>query len=98
MKVFVRETAARDLDDIYDWIFQNSPKSAAEMVRRIRARIERLGVPGLSHIGRPGLVGGTREVLEGPYIVVYSVDEQVEEVTVLAIVHGARDRRPDRAD
>ena len=55
MKVFVREAAARDLDAIFDWIFQDSPKAAAEIVRRIRGRIERLAIPGLSHIGRPGL-------------------------------------------
>jgi toxin ParE1/3/4 len=92
MKVFIREAAASDLDDIFDWIFQDSPRAAAQIARRIHARIERLAIPGLSHIGRPGLVEGTRELIEGPYIVVYEVDEMVEEITVLAIVHGARDR------
>jgi toxin ParE1/3/4 len=62
------------------------------LVRRIRTRINRLEIPGLSHIGRPGLVEGTRELLETPYIIVYMVDEPAEEITVLAIVHGARDR------
>ena len=94
MKVFIREAAARDLDAIFDWIFQDSPKAAAEIVRRIHAQIGRLAIPGLSHIGRPGLVEGTRELIEGPYLVVYEVDELAEEITVLAIVHGARDRRP----
>ena len=94
MKVFIREAAVRDLDHIFDWIFQDSLNAAAEIVRRIRGRIERLAIPGLSHIGRPGLVAGTRELIEGPYIVVYEVDELVEEITVLAIVHGARDRNP----
>ena len=94
MKVFVREAAARDLDDIFDWISRDSPKAAAEIVRRISGRIDRLAISGLSHIGRPGLVEGTRELIEGPYIVVYVVDELAEEITVLAIVHGARDRRP----
>ena len=94
MRVFIREAAVRDLDDIFDWIFQDRPKAAAEVVRRIRGRIERLAIPGLSHVGRPGLVEGTRELIEGPYIVVYEVDELAEEITVLAIVHGARDRSP----
>jgi toxin ParE1/3/4 len=94
MKVFIREAAVRDLDDIFDWIFQDSPQAAAEIVRRIHARIERLAIPGLSYIGRPGLVDGTRELIEGPYIVVYEVDELAEEITVLTIVHGARDRSP----
>jgi plasmid stabilization system protein ParE len=54
MKVFIREAAVRDLDAIFDWIFQDSPKAAAEIVRRIHARIERLAIPGLSHIWQAG--------------------------------------------
>jgi plasmid stabilization system protein ParE len=92
MRVVVREAAAGDLDDILDWISRDSPRAAAELVRRILARIDRLATPGLSHIGRPGLVQGTRELVEAPCIIVYSVDELAQEITVLAIVHGARDR------
>jgi plasmid stabilization system protein ParE len=64
MKVVVREAAARDLDDILDWISKDNPRAAADLVSRILARIDRLAVPGLSHIGRPGLVEGTREIVE----------------------------------
>jgi plasmid stabilization system protein ParE len=56
------------------------------------ARIDRLAIPGLSHIGRPGLMEGTRELMETPYVIVYMVDETADEIAVLAIVHGARDR------
>jgi plasmid stabilization system protein ParE len=35
VKVVVREAAARDLDDILDWISRDSPRAAAELVRRI---------------------------------------------------------------
>jgi toxin ParE1/3/4 len=38
------------------------------------------------------LVDGTRELVEAPYIIVYTVDEQGDEIAVLAIVHGATDR------
>jgi hypothetical protein len=40
MKVVIRETAAADLDGIFDWISQDSPRAAAELVRRIHARIK----------------------------------------------------------
>jgi toxin ParE1/3/4 len=93
MRVVVREAAARDLDDIFDWISKDSPRAATKLVRRILDRIDRLTIPGLTHIGRPGLVEGTRELVETPYIVVYAVDEEADEITVLAIVHGARDRK-----
>jgi toxin ParE1/3/4 len=92
MKVVVRDSAALDLEDIFVWISKDNPRAAAEMVERIRLRINRLAFPGLSHIGRPGLVEGTRELVEPPYIVVYVVDEAADEIAVLAVMHGARDR------
>jgi plasmid stabilization system protein ParE len=92
MKIVVREAAARDLDDILDWISRDSPRAAAELIRRILTRVDRLAIPGLSHIGRPGLVEGTRELVEAPYVIVYVVDEPADEIVVLAIVHGARHR------
>lgn len=44
MKVIVREAAAADLDEILDWISGDSPRAAAELVRRILARIDRLAI------------------------------------------------------
>ena len=44
-------------------------------------------------MGRPGLVEGTRELLEWPYIIVYKVFEDREEVVIVSIVHGAQDRK-----
>lgn len=93
MKVVVSEAAAGDIDSIYDWISRDNPRAAAELVRRIRARINRLAISGLQHVGRLGLIEGTRELVEPPYIIVYVVDEPSEEIIVLAIVHGARDRK-----
>jgi plasmid stabilization system protein ParE len=45
-------------------------------------------------MGRPGRAAGTREwVVHGlPYLIVYRVDETLDELTVLAIFHGAQDR------
>ena len=44
-------------------------------------------------MGRPGLVKGTRELLEWPYIIVYKVYEDRKEVVIVSIVHGAQDRK-----
>jgi addiction module RelE/StbE family toxin len=92
MKVTVRVTAEEDLDRLAAWIAQDSPRAARDMVSRIREQINLLEVDGLEHRGRSGLVAGTRELIEHPYIIVYSVDEDRREVTVLSIVHGARER------
>jgi plasmid stabilization system protein ParE len=46
----------------------------------------------LTHMGRPGLVDGTRELLEWPYIIVYKVDEIRQEIVVVSVAHGAQHR------
>ena len=62
------EPAARDeLDDIYAWVAKDSPRAAFEMIARIEEKVMRLAAPQLAHMGRPGLVEGTRELLEWPY-------------------------------
>jgi plasmid stabilization system protein ParE len=43
-------------------------------------------------IERPGLDAGTRELVEYPYIIVYEVHAEREEIVVLSVVHGAQDR------
>jgi plasmid stabilization system protein ParE len=92
MKVIVRDSATRDLEDIFNWISKENPRAAINIVERIRLRINRLAHPALSRIGRPGLIDGTRELVEPPYIVIYEVNEPAGEVVVLAVMHGARDR------
>jgi toxin ParE1/3/4 len=87
------DPAARDeLDDIFRWIAKDSPRAAHELIARIEAKVMRLALPELAHMGQPGFVEGTRELLEWPYIIVYKVLEDREEIVVLSVVHGARDR------
>ena len=62
------------------------------MVSRIRDHIDLLQEDNLANMGRPGLIEGTRELIEYPYIIVYRVDEERDEVVVLSIIHGARKR------
>ncbi len=63
------------------------------MIARIEDKVMRLGSPELTYMGRPGLVEGTRELLEWPYIIVYKVYEGREEIVIVSIVHGAQDRK-----
>ena len=92
MRIVFDVAARDDLDRIFAWIAEHNPGAAHEMAWRIEARIELLATPGLSHLGRPGLVEGTRELVEPPYIVVYKVDEDHQQIRVVSIVHGARNR------
>ena len=88
MKVTFEPAASDELDRIFAWIARDNPRAALNMI----ARIEGLESPELTYMGRPGLVEGTRELLEWPYIIVYKVYEDREEVVIVSIVHGAQDR------
>jgi addiction module RelE/StbE family toxin len=93
MKVRFDPRASADLDQLHAWIAEGSPRAAARMIERIEAKVMLLETPELTGMGRPRLIDGTRELIEKPYIVVYRIDEQREEIVILAVVHGARDRR-----
>jgi len=62
------------------------------VVDRILESIARLG--DLPFIGHKGIAPGTYEwVVTGlPYIVVYKIDSDHEEVQITAVFHGAQDR------
>ena len=95
MKVVVRTKAEDDLASIFQWIAKDNPRAATAMVARIRDRIALLELDALARMGRPGFVEGTLELVEFPYLIVYRVDDSLHEVTVLAIIHGARDREDE---
>jgi toxin ParE1/3/4 len=92
MKVIIREAAYDDLDRIYAWIAKDRPPSADSVIDRILESSERL-----SKFPYMGHVGSARETYEWvvpglPYIVVYKVDSDNDEVTVVAVFHGAQKR------
>ena len=93
MRVRFDRRASEDLDHIFAWIAKDRPRAASQIIARIEAKVMRLQTPGLSHIGRPGLVEGTRELIERPYIIAYRIDEELDEIVVVAVVHGAQDRQ-----
>jgi len=95
MKVIVRQEADGDLDSIFQWIAKDNPGAATAMVARIRDRIALLELDALARMGRPGFVEGTLELVEFPYLIIYRVDDCIREVTILSIIHGARDREEE---
>jgi len=91
MKLVFDDRALGDLEGIHQWITQDSPRAAQAVVERIFASVELLA--SFPHMGRPGGEEGTREwvVPRLPYIVVYEVVDERDEVIVVAVFHGARD-------
>ena len=88
MEIRWTQEAAADLEHITDYLFQNAPQRAAELVRRIyNAPAALLTFP---YRGRAGKKEGTRELVISslPYIVVYQVTGEV--IHIVRILHGAQ--------
>ena len=90
MRLLIRPEADADLDNIFEWIAKDNPRAATDMVRRIRAKLALLATTGFAEIGRRGRDPGTRELIVSPYIVVYEVYKERDELVVLGVFHGAR--------
>jgi toxin ParE1/3/4 len=89
MKVLWTRTAVGHLTDIYEYIAGDSTRYAKRMVDRLTARSKQIAshpesAPVVAEYGDPAV----REVLEGPYRVIYRIESDA--VLVLAVIHGAR--------
>jgi toxin ParE1/3/4 len=85
--------AIQDLIALRAYISQENAAIARQIILRIMDGIEHL-LPENPHIGRPGRVPGTRELVipRTPYIVPYRVQRKT--IQILRVYHGAR-RWPD---
>ena len=94
MNIEWSEEALIDLVSIQAFIAKENPSAAKKMVLAILASVE-INLPDNPHIGRPGRVNGTRELVitHTPYIVPYRV--KASTIQVLRVYHGAR-RWPDQ--
>nr|WP_295743003.1 type II toxin-antitoxin system RelE/ParE family toxin [uncultured Acidocella sp.] len=83
--------ALADVQHITRHISEENPRAAAKVARELLLAGDSLVL--FPHRGRLGLAAGTRELTAvWPYIIVYEVNSQAEEVSVLRVWHGAQDR------
>ena len=85
--------ALADLSSVHAYIAKDNPTAAQKVAMTIVESIE-TNLPDNPHIGRPGRVIGTRELVisNTPYIVPYRIKSGI--IQVLRVYHGAR-RWPD---
>ncbi|MDI6738994.1 MAG: type II toxin-antitoxin system RelE/ParE family toxin [Candidatus Edwardsbacteria bacterium] len=89
MKVHWTETAQAHLDAIHAYIAQDSPEYARRMVDRLTRRSQQIVRFPLSGRRVPEYdVNQIREVIEGPYRIIYRITYR--QVDVLAVIHAAR--------
>ena len=93
MKLRWTRLASSDLESAHDYVAQDNPAAADDLIEQIVSAVELLQRQW--QMGRKGRVPGTRElVITGtPFVVAYRVRR--DQVEILAILHGAR-RWPDR--
>lgn len=93
MRIKWLEKALSDLAETTEYIAQDDLDAAKRMAACIRERIETL--PQRPHIGRPGRVTGTRElVLDNyPFVIPYRVKSN--EIQILRVFHTSQ-RLPKR--
>ena len=94
MRVRWTTDAADDLERICDYIALSRPDSARQIAQSV---VERIGtLESFPRLGRPGRVQGTREITFPPlpFVAVYEVFDDQDEVRVLRILHGAQEWPP----
>lgn len=94
MRVRWTADAADDLERICDYIAQSHPESARQVAQSV---VERVGtLARFPLLGRSGRVQGTREIAFPPlpFVAVYEVFDDQDEVRVLRILHGAQQWPP----
>lgn len=86
MKIKWTEIASQDLDSIHDYIVQENPTAAVDVVLHIMKSVEDI-IPQNTGIGRVGRVFGTRELVitKCPYIVPYRIINN--EIEVIRVIH-----------
>jgi toxin ParE1/3/4 len=90
VKLVFDDLALTDLEGIYNWIAKDNAAVALKVVERSFESAEHLAVfPRMGHVGRDER---TFEwvVPKLPYIVVYEIHRERDEIVVVAVVHGRR--------
>jgi toxin ParE1/3/4 len=88
MEISWRRRALDDLEAARQYIAAVNPRAARRVVTTILVAVSQLSET--PEIGRPGRVGGTRELVisRTPYVVAYSVVN--DEIIILDVLHGAQ--------
>lgn len=93
MKIHYAPIAGRQLADILAYLRERSPRGTRNVGSAIRRTVSLLAATPFA--GREGRVAGTREfpVKGYPYLIVYVVDGERDELLIASIVHMARGAR-----
>ena len=89
MQLLITPLAASDLEEIGDYIAQYNPVRAGSFVAELRAHCEKICLNPGGYRRRPELSGDLRSCTHGNYVIFFA--SATEQVTIIRILHGARD-------
>jgi toxin ParE1/3/4 len=88
-RLVFKPLAERDLEAIGDYIAADNPVRAVSFVRELRQQCRRIAQNPLGYRARPELDEGLRSCAYDSYVIFF--EAKPDEVTVIRILHGARD-------
>ena len=93
MKVLWTEAAIRQLQNIHDFIAQTSSEYALRTVDRLTQRsIQIAAFPRSGPTVPEYELDDVRQIVEGSYRIIYLINEALDGIEILAVVHTARER------
>ena len=89
MQLLITPLAARDLEEIADYIALDNPNRAGSFVAELRAHCQKICLNPLGYRLRPELSDNLRSCAHGKYVIFF--ESMTQQVTIIRILHGARD-------
>ena len=89
MRLTLTALAEQDLEAIGDYIATDNPSRAVSFIRELRTQCQRIAANPPGYQLRPELGDGIRSCAHGNYVIFFVAT--TEEVTVIRVLHGARD-------
>jgi addiction module RelE/StbE family toxin len=92
VKVLWTDAAVAQLEAIHDYVAQTSPDYARRVVDRLTRRSTQIAAFPFSGRMVPEYeLNEVREVIEGPYRIIYLIKEAEDQIEVLAVIHSSRE-------
>jgi plasmid stabilization system protein ParE len=92
MRLRLSPSVPGDLEEIADFIAQDSPRHAVKMLRLLRARMKEIAKQPEIYCLRPELGPEARLATVGNYVILFRIRQNA--VRIERVVHGSRDLLP----
>lgn len=89
MRLLLTPLAEQDLEEIGDYIAQDNPTRALSFVQELQAQCQKICLNPAGYRRRPELSSDVRSCAHGHYVIFFEATD--EAVTIIRVLHGARD-------